>query len=369
VVALLGYGSFRERLSSLSVATTCVAPSRRVLKVGRYHPPGAFAAAPLLMAGVLTALRLAAIARRMGANVVHTNGMKAHLLGGLASRLGRVPGIWHLRDFPPDGWAGRTFRHAAWRLPRVVLAVSDAVARAVRANDAAPRVVTLHDPIDTRRFHPGVRRGRIRQELGFGPEVPVIGLIAHLTPWKGHEFFLDVACAVLNAIGEARFVVVGGAVYETDGHAGYARTLARRATALGLSDRVRFLGARPDIPEILAALDVLVHGPTAPEPFGRVLGEAMAVGRPVVATRCGGIPEVVDDGVTGFLVEPGDTGAFASAVIRLLEDRALRDRFGEAARGRVEKRFAVDAHVTAVLEAYRALVTPARPAAGAMATA
>lgn len=368
VVALFGDGSFRERLSSLGVATTCVAPSRRVLKTGRYRPPGAFAAAPLVMAGLPTALRLAAIARRARADVIHTNGMKAHLLGGLASRVGRVPGIWHLRDFPPAGWAGRMFCRAARRLPKVILAVSDAVARSVRSSGSVvPRVVTLHDPIDTRRFHPGVPRGRIRQELGLGPEVPVVGLIAHLTPWKGHELFLDFARAVLNVLGETRFVVVGGLVYETDGHAGYARTLARRAAALGLSERVRFLGARHDIPEILAALDVLVHCPTAPEPFGRVLGEAMAVGPPVVAARCGGIPEIVDDGVTGFLVAPGDVGAFASAVVRLLADRTLRDRLGRAGRGRVEERFAVDAHVAAVLEAYRALVT--RPAAQAMATA
>jgi glycosyltransferase involved in cell wall biosynthesis len=197
----------------------------------------------------------------------------------------------------------------------------------------------------------------------------VVGLIAHLTPWKGHELFLDIARAVLNSLGEARFVVVGGSVYDTDGHAGYARTLARRAAALGLSDCVTFLGARHDIPEILAALDVLVHCPTAPEPLGRVLGEAMAVGRPVVAARCGGIPEIVDDGVTGFLVAPGDVRAFASAVIRLLADRALCDRLGEAGRGRVEEQFAVDAHVTAVLDTYRALLAPARPSAQAMATA
>jgi glycosyltransferase involved in cell wall biosynthesis len=304
----------------------------------------------------------------MRADVIHTNGMKAHLLGGLASRLGHAAGVWHLRDFPPAGWTGQVFRHAARRLPRVVLAVSDAVARAVRLRNTAARVVTIHDPIDTRRFHPGLRGGRIRQVLGLGPEVPVVGLIAHLTPWKGHELFLDIARAVLNAVGETRFVVVGGSVYETDGHAGYARTLARRAAALGLSDRVRFLGARQDIPEVLAALDVLVHCPTAPEPLGRVLGEAMAVGRPVVAARCGGIPEVVDDGVTGFVVEPGDAEAFASAVIRLLHDRALCDRFGEAGRTRVEARFAVDDHVTGVLEVYRALLSPARPAAPAMAT-
>jgi glycosyltransferase involved in cell wall biosynthesis len=369
-VALFGDGPFRDRLASLGVATTCVVPSRRVMTAGRYRSPGALAALPLIVAGLPTALRLAAVARRVGADLIHTNGMKAHLLGGLASRVGRVPGIWHLRDFPPAGWAGRMVCQAARRLPSMVLAVSEAVARAVRSQDgAAPRVVTVHDPIDTRRFHPGAGGERVRQELGLGPGIPVVGLIAHLTPWKGHERFLDIARAVLNAVGETRFVVVGGAVYETAGHAGYARALARRAAALGLADRVTFLGARQDIPEVLAALDVLVHCPTAPEPFGRVLAEAMAVGRPVVAARSGGIPEIVDEGLTGVLMTPDDVGAYASAVIRLLADRRLRGRLGDAGRRQVEKRFSVDTHVTAVLEAYHTLLGPARPTATATAAA
>jgi glycosyltransferase involved in cell wall biosynthesis len=154
-------------------------------------------------------------------------------------------------------------------------------------------------------------------------------------------------------------VVVGGPIYETDGHAGYAEGLHRRTGALGLADRVTFLGARTDVPEILASLDVLVHCPTAPEPLGRVLAEAMAVGRPVVAARSGGIPEVVEEGVTGFLVEPGDVAGFASAVVRLLEDPALRERLGSSGRRRAEARFGVEAHVSAVLDAYRAVTAAA----------
>jgi glycosyltransferase involved in cell wall biosynthesis len=297
----------------------------------------------------------------MGADVIHTNGMKAHLLGGLAGHLARVPGIWHLRDFPPAGRTGRLFAGAARRLPRLVLAVSEAVARAVRPSDGrAPRVVTLYDPLDARRFHPGLSSARLREELGIGPAaIPLVGLVAHLTPWKGHELFLDIARAVIDTGSPARFLVVGGPIYETNGHAGYAEGLYRRARALGLSDRVAFLGARGDIPEILAALDVLVHCPTAPEPLGRVLAEAMAVGRPIVAARCGGIPEVVDDGVTGLLVKPVDVAGFASAVIRLLSDPAFRERLGSAGRRHAEARFGVAAHVAAVLDAYRTVTAAA----------
>jgi glycosyltransferase involved in cell wall biosynthesis len=301
-------------------------------------------------------MRLATLARRMRADVIHTNGMKAHLLGGLAGRLAGVPAIWHLRDFPPAGRPGRLFARAVRRLPRLVLVVSETVARAVRPADGrTPPVVTLYDPLDTRRFRSGLSGAGFRRELGIGPGVPLVGLVAHLTPWKGHELFLDMACAVRDSGSPARFVVVGGPIYDTNGHAGYADRLYRRANQLGLTNRVSFVGVRTDVPRILAALDVLVHCPTAPEPLGRVLVEAMAVGRPIVAARCGGIPEIVEDGVTGLLVEPGDGPGFVSAVIRLLEDPAFGERLAHEGRRRVDARFAVKTHVKTVLGAYRAV--------------
>jgi glycosyltransferase involved in cell wall biosynthesis len=193
----------------------------------------------------------------------------------------------------------------------------------------------------------------VRRELSLGKSVPLVGLVAHLTPWKGHEFFLTVVRAVREAVPEARFVVAGGPIYETDGHAGYSETLRQRVLELGLAEQVIFLGLRDDIPEVLAAVDVLVHCPTAPEPFGRAVAEAMAVGCPVVAARCGGIPEIVGDNVTGFLVPPGDTQGFASAVVQLLKDSALRERFGRAGRHRAEALFSIGAHTTRILDAYR----------------
>jgi glycosyltransferase involved in cell wall biosynthesis len=360
-VALFDGGAFEDRLSTLGVASVRLEPPQQVRRAGRYRlPETAGAALALMAAGVPTAIRLAALARRMKANVIHTNGMKAHLLGELAGRLARVPVVWHLRDFPPPGRTGRLFAQAARRLPRLILAVSDAVAREVRpTHGGAPRVVTLYDPIDTHRFHPGLSGARVREELQVGSTVPLVGLIAHLTRWKGHDLFLDIARAVRDTRSPGRFIVIGGPIYETDGHVGYADGLYRRASALGLADRVTFLGARTDVPEILSALDVLVHCPTTPEPLGRVLAEAMAVGRPVVAARGGGVPEVVQDGVTGVLVEPGSVAGFASAVTRLLENPGLRERLGNAGRQSAETRFGTAAHVTAVLEAYRGITTAA----------
>jgi len=355
-VTLFGEGPFRDRLSALGVPTVDVALPRWTRATGRYRLPGGPVGGAALMAGSLpAALRLAAAARRAGADLIHTNGMKAHLLGGLAGRLVRVPVIWHLRDFPPEGWAGRTFREAARRLPEMILTPSEAVAASVRL-PGRTRARVVPDPVDLDRFHPRIPRDRIRRELGIGDEEPLTGMIAHLTPWKGHEVFLEIARAVADRVPHSRFVVVGGSIYETHGHAGYPETLRQKTAALGLSDRVTFLGIRDDVPDLLAGLDVLVHTPTAPEPFGRVLAEAMAVGRPVVSARCGGIPEVVENGVTGLLVPTADVGAFTVAVVRLLEDPMLCQRLGGAGRRRAEARFGIEAHAAGVFEAYRVVL-------------
>jgi glycosyltransferase involved in cell wall biosynthesis len=357
-LAVFGDGPFQDRLSALGVPSLIMEPPQWVRTAGRYRLRGGALGGAALVAGSLpAALHLATVARRVKADLIHTNGMKAHLLAGLAGRLAGIPVAWHLRDFPPRGWMGRLFRGAAGRLPAVILAPSEAVAATVRSRDGGDcPVIVLHDPVDLGRFHPGIPRDPIRRELGVDADTPLIGLVAHLTPWKGHELFLTIARAVADIVPRARFVVAGGSIYETHGHAGYLEALRYQATALGLSKRVTFLGAREDIPELLVDLDVLVHTPTAPEPFGRVLAEAMAVGRPVVAARCGGIPEVVEDGVTGFLVPSGNVGAFAAAVVRLLEDPALCRRLGSAGRRRAEARFGIEAHAASVLEAYRAVL-------------
>jgi glycosyltransferase involved in cell wall biosynthesis len=355
-VALLEDGPFRERLSALGISQTVVSLPDLVRRAGRYDVRGsAVQRAALVAMGIPAAWRLARLARQYRADVIHTNGMKSHLLGGLAGRIAGVPVVWHVRDFPPPGWAGRVFRAQARLLPSTVLTNSEAVrsAFAPRGRAGVP-VVVLHNPVDLDDFHPRTR-GSIRRELGLGEDTPLVGMIAHLTPWKGHEVFLNAARRIAAAVPAARFVVVGGARYETNGHAGYLQSLVTHAAALGLDKRLTLTGDRDDVAAVLADLDVLVHCPTSPEPFGRVVAEAMAAGRPVVASRCGGIPELIEDGVNGLLVAPGDDAAVAAATVQLLNDRELRCRLGQAGRHRAESQFRLDAHAAAVLQSYQAL--------------
>ena len=264
----------------------------------------------------------------------------------------RRPVVWHLRDFPPSGSRGRLFRAAARTLPALVFANSEALAATLRG---VP-VVRLYNPVDLDRFHPDRSGAGVRAELMLPDNAPLVGMVAHLTKWKGHEDFIRIALRLSEQVPGVRFLVSGGPIYETEGHEGYAEALKRRTVDLGLAGRVLFLGARDDIPEILAATDVLIHCPTSPEPFGRVVAEAMAAGRPVVAANAGGIPEIVEHDVTGLLVTPGDVGGFAAAAQRLLADPALRHSLGAAGRRRAEQLFAVGPHAERVLQAYRELV-------------
>jgi glycosyltransferase involved in cell wall biosynthesis len=355
-VALLEDGSFRERLLTLGTPHTVVHLPDRVRRAGRYDVGSSASQRAMLIAmGLPAAWRLARLARKHRVHVIHTNGMKSHLLGGLAGRISGVPVVWHVRDFPPPGWAGRVFRAQARVLPSTVFTNSEAVRSAfVRRGGIGVPIVVLHNPVDLDGFHPRTRGG-IRHELGLGENTPLVGMVAHLTPWKGHDVFLNAARRIATAVPAARFVVVGGDRYETNGHAGYLQSLISQTAALGLDTRVTFAGDRDDVAAVLADLDVLVHCPTAPEPFGRVVAEAMAAGRPVVASRCGGIPELVDDGTSGFLVEPGDAEAVASATVQLLNDRELGRRLGQAGRRRAESRFRLDAHAAAVMQSYRSL--------------
>ncbi len=358
MVATFGDGPFSAALLERHIPVAYVSIPEAVREQSRYHhPEGRFETMTLAARSVPAVWALARIARSHKSELIHTNGIKAHLLGGLAGRLLWKPVVWHVRDFPPEGMSGIGLRAAARTLPKLVFANSEAVAAAVRSR-ATPRapVVTLYNPVDLDRFNPRRSGAAVRAELKVPEGTPLVGMVAHLTPWKGHADFLRIARAVTLQVPGVRFLVSGGPIYETEGHAGYEASLRLLAGELGIADRVKFLGNREDVHDIMAALDVLVHCPTAPEPFGRAVAEAMAAGKPVVAAKDGGVPELVEDDKTGLLVPSGDTAAFSTALRRLLEDEPLRRRLGSAGRVRAEAMFAVKPHADRVLQAYQELV-------------
>ena len=239
----------------------------------------------------------------------------------LAGAIARKPVVWHLRDILGHGhFSAANVRvmiaAANWRAVRVV-ANSRATADAfVAAGGNRSLLTVVYNGIDPAPFDalaPDTRR-EVRAELGIPADAFVAGCFSRLHPWKGQAVFLD-AVAPMPGV---HALVVGGALFS--GEAPYEAELRGRAELPSFAGRVHMLGARDDVPRLLSACDVVVHASVLAEPFGRVIVEAMLASRPVIATRTGGVPEVVTDGETGVLVPPGDARVLGEALEALRRD-------------------------------------------------
>ena len=276
-----------------------------------------------------------------GADLVHTNSLKADVIGGLAGRLAGVPVVWHVRDRIADdylpSYAARAFRWLARYVPRHVVAnsLSTLDTLDLGGGTVVYSGVVLPEPVGPR----NVTR----------PTNPTVGLIGRIAPWKGQEVFVRAAAVVHERFPACRFKIVGSALF---GSQSYERRVRELVRTLGLQHVVEFTGFVDDVREVIAGLDVVVHASTTAEPFGQVIVEGMAAGKPVVATAGGGVTEIVVDGVTGLLVPMGDADAMATAVNRLLGDPALAATLAEAGRQRARDQFTIQHTVDRIQAVY-----------------
>ncbi len=289
--------------------------------------------------------RLRRALRAEAPDLVHTNGMKAHVLGAWAAPRG-VPVVWHLHDYAgPRAVMARLLRWSSRRTVRGVAVSRSVAADAARVLGPGVPVDMVYNAVDLTRFAPGPGDGAwLDAEAGLPPAAPGsvrVGLVATYARWKGHEVFLR-AAARLAGGPPARFYVVGGPLYRSAGSQ-YARDELRSlADGLGLEGRVGFVGHQGEPSDVYRALDVVAHASTRPEPFGRVIVEAMACGRAVVASRAGGAAELFEDGVSAAGCPPGDPEALAAALARLIADPGARRALGVAGRAEAVRRFGRD---------------------------
>jgi glycosyltransferase involved in cell wall biosynthesis len=259
---------------------------------------------------------------------------------GLAGRLSGRSVIWHLRISDQD-------LQLDWLLVRMatrIIAISEAVkARLKRWPRAHGRCIVVPNGLDLAAFVAAKEQAVVRGSLGIGPEERVIGLVGRLVPFKGHRYLIQAFADVRLRHPSARLLVVGDGP-ERD-------KLEQQVGDMGLKGAVHFTGHRCDVPDMLSIMEIFVL-PSLGEHFGRVLLEAMALEKPVVGTRAGGVPEVVEDGVTGVLVPPANPEALAEGIIRLLDDPAQARAMGRAGRRRVETHFNLRRHAELVEEVY-----------------
>ena len=334
-VVLFEDGPFRTRLEEAGVEVDVWPVAASVSEVTRegqgLHDLRA-------VPGVLRlAVRLARRARRY--DCLYANSQKSMVIAGIAGALARRPVVWHLRDLlsAEHFSAGRRRLATALanRFATHVIANSRATAKAfVAAGGRSDRVTVVYNGIDPAPFEAVTDEAVdcLRAELGLNG-APLVGVFSRLAPWKGQHVLLD----ALAGLPDIHALLVGEALFGPD--RGYDEALHEQAARLGLADRVHFLGFRRDVPALMRLVDVVAHTSTSPEPFGRVIVEAMLAHRPVVATDAGGAIELIEQDRTGLLVPPSDADALRRALARLYAEPEAATALAEAGAREAAGRF------------------------------
>jgi len=304
---------------------------------------------PLPMGGdadVVFPFRLAALLRRLQPDILHVHSRRgADTLGGLAARAAAIPAVLSRRvDSPSRPVIGRL----KYRNYRRVIAISAAIQRQLQQAGLDRALLRrVYSGVDLDDCLPQWSRRQLLAAFALPDDARVVACIAQLIPRKGHAGLLAAWARVAAACPQARLLVFGEGPLEG--------RLRAQVTAAGLDAVVRFCGFRPDLLEFLGRVDLVMHAASR-EGLGLGLLQAQAAGVPVVACRAGGVPEVIDDGMTGILVEPDKPDRLADAAVDLLQNNERRAQWGAAAQRRMAAMFGVEAMVDGNLAVYRELI-------------
>lgn len=310
--------------------------------------------------------RLARWLKTVEPDIIHTNGLKMHLLGAWA-RPRRSALIWHIHDYVSQRRLMRRLLYPFRKACRAAIVNSHSVARDLDSVLPGLRISPIYNAIDVQRFSPRGPSLDLDAKAGLAPAEPGtvrVGLIATFARWKGHKIFLE-ALSRLPAQPPVRGYIIGGPIYQTDGSQWSMPELDREAERLGLGGKAGFTGFIEDNAAAIRALDIVVHASTQPEPFGMVIIEGMACGKPVIASQSGGAAELISEGVDALGHAPGDAAGLAQKIGQLAGDSKLRTRLGEAGRATVERRFHGGRLAGELLKVYRGVAGQAsiQPAA------
>jgi L-malate glycosyltransferase len=333
-------------LRALGHRTTLVAHPSGQLRERVHEGLDLIPLAPTNEMDLAAAWRLSRLLKRLKPEIVHAHDPHGVAMAALAlsmsTELVKPPLVAARRvDFHLKG---NSLSRWKYRQVDCFICVSEAI-RKMLISDGVPaaRAVVVNEGIDLDRVD-AAPPARLHEELWLPRHAPIIGNVAALVPHKGQRHLIDAASLVVRQVPDARFVIAG----EGELHGALERQIRERR----LEKHVILLGFRPDVLSLHKVFDVFVMS-SVTEGLGTSLLDAMACGKPVVATRAGGIPEVVEDGLTGLLVPTRDPEEMAAAIVRLLNDAALRRRMGEAALLSVRERFSVERMVLDTLRVYQ----------------
>lgn len=286
---------------------------------------------------IKTVIEISGILRRGKYGAIYTNTLKSHILGGLAGRMAGTKVIWHMRDIPIQPRPKRAVQALAAFIPDRIIAVSEAVGRQFDGR----KVAVIHNGIDAEAIQKKAARempAEIRRSMDSSSGGPAIGIVGQIARWKGQDVFLRAAKILAEKLPQAKFLIIGEALFDEKD---FRRELDDFVGNNDLQKRAIFTGHLENVYPMLKQLDVMVHCSVEPEPFGRVIIEAMALGVPVIATRGGAVEEIITNGENGLIVSPGDPDQLAGIIERLLADKPLSNRIVSSGTVKVQKVFSL----------------------------
>jgi len=294
------------------------------------------------------ARKLHSAIKRLGPDIVHGNAATTRYTfwSALAAKRAGIPFVWHVRVIESAGWRDRIIAG----LSKKIIVISEAVKEKFDGLRNGAKVQKIYNGAATNVFRPGLEVGDLRERLRLGKDKKIIGVFSRIDPWKGHRLFLAAAKIIRERAADTIFLIVGG------GRPKDKDPLLEEVGSLGLTEDVVFTGFRDDVPELMNLCDVIVNPSVEPEPFGRVIIEAMACGKAVVAFNTGGQKEIIVNNVTGVLVPEQNARALAQACLDLLENSAKAREMGARGRARVEELFSAEANIAGIERLYEELL-------------
>ena len=328
-------GSFIQKAEKLDIETT-------LIKMRRIKSVNVFSTAA-------TVFKFKELLKKKNIDLIHADSPRQAFYAGRAARVTGTPLIWHVRVSTPEK---RSFEKYLFNHAHKVIAVSKAASQRF---DGFPlvqeKVVVIPNGVDLTEFVQEQPDRKLKEEFNVEEEEILVGTLGQLIPGKGQEVLLKAASLVSKQLPQVKFMVVG------DGNRAYREKLEELSKKLGLSETIVFTGFREDIPRIMNTLDIVVLPSTTHlEGLSRVIIEAMASSKPVIATNSGENPEAVEDGATGLLVPPEDPNRLAESILILIKDKTKRKQMGEAGRKRAEKLFNIEKNVLRIEKVYEELL-------------
>ena len=284
-----------------------------------------------------TIRNLVDIIKRKEIDLIHSNQPRSNLFGAIAAKIKNIPIVWHERCLEQGRFDSDNIFSF---LPDRIICNSNAVRNRFTKKKIDAKIKTIINGVDLNEFDIKSDGSVIKKEFNIDEGELIVGTIGRIDPEKGYEYFLESARIILQDVPNVRFLVIG----EASNNHSFEKSLSEMSVEKGIDKKTIFTGFRRDIPQLIANMDVVVL-PSEIDACSRVLFESMAMQKPLVAANAGGTPEVVQDGITGLLVKPGDSSDMAKCVKRLLDDKNLAEQYGKAGRKRVEEMFTIERNI------------------------